>query len=227
VSAEGIAVKFGPFGEFVLDYEPFRTLESWGPYKRCEGEPHTTTEGFFRGTLRFRGEHDYFHVEASRAKGTLVFNPEWSCDYRRAGTSREHRPEVDDDKATLVASVRRESSSRQKSITQLAVFGSREAGEKPFTAFWAVSAEVRGGVGISRSTLAGTRSDGFWFDYRAGTARVDPPSPFAGSARYLRRLHAPDSWSGDLTAPFLGLGRVRLAGPGFRAAMAPELPNFR
>src|SRR5690349_24076676 len=27
VTREGIAVKFGDFGEFVVDYEPFRTLE--------------------------------------------------------------------------------------------------------------------------------------------------------------------------------------------------------
>jgi len=219
VSAEGIAVKFGSFGEFVVDYQPFRTLEAREPGRRCEGEPQTTTEGFFRGTLRFRGERDYVRIEAARAKGTLVLHPRWSCDYGSAVASRARGREEDEDEATLVASSRRDP-------IGFGVFGSRKEDERPSTFFFAVSQEVREGVGISRRTLAGARSAGFRFDNRRGTALVNPPAPFAGSARYVRRPEARDGWSGSLTAPLLGLGRVRLAGPGFDARMAPRLPQF-
>jgi hypothetical protein len=222
VSREGIAVKFGGFGEFVVDYEPFRTLETHGPNRHCEGEPNTTTEGFFRGTMRFRGEGGYVSVDAARAKGTLVLEPKWECDYYEAAASRARGRRTGDeanDEANLVAFSRRDR-------VRFGVFGSREKGERPYTFFFASSQEVREGVAISRLTYSGSRAAGFEFDNRRGTAFVDPPAPYAGSAYYRRRPEAPDRWTGSLTAPLLGLGRVRLAGPGFNAAMVPRLPQF-
>jgi hypothetical protein len=220
VSAEGITVKFGSFGEFDADYQPFRTLESHGPNRHCEGEPRTTSEGFFRGTMRFRGEDGYVRVEAERAKGTLVREPRWDCDYYRAAASKAARDRgEDDDEATLGAR------SRRTGIQFLAI-GSRQEKERPYSYFFASSQEVREGVGIARFTFAGTRSAGFEFDNRRGTAVVDPPAPFAGSAHYLRRPGTPDRWSGSLSAPLLGLGRVRLAGPDFLAGMVPRFPQF-
>jgi hypothetical protein len=219
VSASGIAVKFGSLGEFDLDYQPFRTLETREPGRHCEGKPQTTTEGFFRGTLRFRGERDYVRIEAARAKGTLVLNPTWNCDYRSTAASSEREREENEDEATLGAVSRRDG-------IRFTAIGSRGEDERPYSYFFAVSQEAREGVGISRFTLAGTRSAGFRFDNRRGTAVLDPPAPFAGSARYVRRPDARDGWSGSLTAPLLGLGRVRLAGPGFDARMVPRLPAF-
>lgn len=226
VTREGISVKFGPFGEFDADYEPFRTLKSREPGPRCTGEPRTTTKGFFRGTMRFRGERGYVRIEASRVKGTLVLNPPWDCDYRRAGASRVPRERAaEEKKATLVA----QSGSRRKPIQFLAL-SSSGGDEKPITVFWALSHEVREGIGISRWTAIGARLPGdragFEFDHRRGTAFVDPPAPFGGSARYVRRQGPRDSWHGNLTAPLLGLGRVRLTGPGFRAGMGATLPSF-
>ena len=219
VTREGITAKFGSFGEFDVDYEPTRTLESHGPNRHCEGEPKTTTEGFFHGTMRFRGENGYVRVEAARAKGTLVLQPRWECDYRRAGASQAARERKADDEATLVATARHEK-------LQFVVFGSREEGERPYNYFFAASQEVKERVSIARLTFSGTRSSGFEFDNRRGTATVDPPAPFSGSAHYLRRPHAPDRWRGSLSAPLLGLGRVRLTGPRFVAHLVPELPEL-
>lgn len=218
VSAEGISVDFGSLGEFVVAYQSFRTLETHGPNRHCEGEPATTTEGYFRGTMRFQGEGDYVRIEASRVKGTLVLQPEWSCDYGSARASRTRTRAAN--VATLLAY------SRPDSI-RFGVFASREKDERPNTFFFAGDLEVREKVGISRFTYAGTRSAGFEFDNRRGSAFVDPPAPFAGSAHYLRRRNARDVWSGSLTVPLLGLGRVRLAGSGFVARMVPRLPEFR
>jgi len=218
VSPAGIAVKFGSFGEFVVDYQPFRTLMMREPGRHCEGEPAVITEGFFRGTIRFRGEHDYIRVEASRVKGTLDLRPKWECDYGSARASRAREREAGEDEATLIASSRR-------NRTRFTAVGSRSEDDRPFTYFFATSQEVREGVGIVRFTYARGRAAGFEFDNRRGSAAIDPPAPFAGSARYLRRPDARDRWTGSLTAPLLGLGRVRLAGPGFSARMAPRLPE--
>jgi hypothetical protein len=221
VSPAGIAVRFGRFGEFVVDYEPIRTLKTREPNRHCEGEPRTTTEGYFRGTLRFRGEGNYVHIEAARAKGTQILNPRWNCDYGKARASRALGRKADEDKATLVAW-----SPRRPRAIRFATFGTIEEGGKPFNAFIVTSEEVREGVGISRFTSAAARNAGFEFDHSRGTALVDPPYPFAGSARYLRRPKAPDRWSGSLSAPLLGLGRVRLVGPSFKALLVPKLPEF-
>ena len=108
VSPAGIAVKFGPFGEFDVDYQLFRTLETHEPGRRCTGEPRTKTEGFFRGVIRFRGEGGYVEVEASRVKGTLILQPQWDCNYHRPGvTSPTVARKVDDEEATLTAHSRR------------------------------------------------------------------------------------------------------------------------
>lgn len=219
VTPKGIAVKFGGFGEFVVEYQPFRTLEEHGPNRHCEGEPITTTEGFLRGTMRFRAEDGYFTVEAARVKGTLVLQPEWKCNYGTAGASRARGRDAGKEKATLVASSHRDR-------IQFSAIGARRKDERPFTYFFVVNQEVTEGVGISRFTYAVARSDDFQFDTRRGTASVDPPAPFAGSAHYVRRPDAPDRWSGSLSAPLLGLGRIRLTGPDFRAAMVARLPEF-
>jgi hypothetical protein len=168
VSAEGISVDFGSLGEFVVAYQPFRTLETHGPNRHCEGEPATTTEGYFRGTMRFRGEGDYARIEASGGK-TIVPRPSSSPSIRRSGK-------------------------------------------------WSPSP--------ASPTPAPAPPPASSFDNRRGSAFADPPAPFAGFARYLRRPDAPDSWRGPLTVPLLGLGRVHLAGPGFHARMVPRLPEF-
>jgi hypothetical protein len=219
VSADGIAVDFGRLGEFDVDYQPHRTLQTREPGRRCEGEPYTLTEGSFRGTMRFQGERDYVRIEAAQAKGTLALHPEWRCQFSSAMANRVHAREAKQDMATLT------SYSRSDSI-RFGAFGSREEGERPYTYFFAAGQEVRERVAIMRFTYARTGSVGFRFDNRRGTAFIDPPAPFAGSARYLRRPDSRDAWSGTLTAPLLGLGRVRLTGPGFHARMVPQLPQF-
>lgn len=219
VSAEAISVDFGSLGEFVIAYRPFRTQETHGPNRHCEGEPATTTEGFFQGTMRFHGEGDYVSIEAARVKGTLVLHPPWECDYGDARASRASARATNEE-ATLGAYSRRDA-------IGFGVNASRRTDGKPSTFFFASNQEVREGVAISRFTYASTRSAGFKFDNRGGFAFVDPPAPYTGFARYRRRPNLPDAWGGSLTVPLLGLGRVRLAGPDFVARMVPRLPKFR
>jgi hypothetical protein len=219
VSPEGISVDLGRLGTFDVAYTPSRTLDRREPGRRCEGEPRTTTEGYFRGTLRFRGEGGYVRIKADTAKGTRVLQPEWKCRHRNARTSWARAKQVNEDKATLTADSRRP-------WIRFGAFASRAEHENPFTYFFAASRETREGVQAMRFTYARTRAAGFRFDHRRGTAIVDPPAPFAGSARYMRRPDARDGWSGSLTAPLLGLGRVHLAGPGFHAWMVPRVRHF-
>lgn len=220
VSPEGVAVDFGRFGQFVAAYEPFRTLEVREPGRHCVGEPSTRTEGYFRGTIRFRGERGYFRVEATRVKGTLAHVPKRECDYPWAVASQTRaRRAVEDEEATLFAL------SPDKSIRFVAV-GSHDEGERPFNSFYAVGFERREGISVIRYTFARSRTASFEFDHGFGTARVDPPAPFAGSARYVHGPDVRERWRGSLTAPLLGLGRVQLVGTDFAARMVPRLPDF-
>lgn len=221
VSPERIDVEFGRLGEFVADYKPFRTLKERGPNRHCVGEPRTTTEGFLRGTLRFRGERGYVLVDATRAKVTLEHHPGWSCDYRNrsAAASRARSASEKADVASLAVR------SRDRSV-ELVVFGGQAEDGRNRAYFWATSQEVREGIGIVRFTTPGAPAAGFEFDHQRGTASIDPPAPFGGSARYLRRPGA-DRWTGSLTVPLLGLGRVPLTGPGFSAVLMRRVPEFR
>ena len=182
VSAERVAVKFGRFGEFVADYRPFRTLNVHGPRRHCTGEPKTTTEGYFRGSIHFRGEGGYVHIDAAKVKGRLFLRPEWDCDHRPAGASQ-----ADEDQATLAVRSRRDPIS-------FAVFGSHGEDEPSSAAFFASSSERREGVSISRLTLAGSGPAGFEFDNSARHRLRPPTGPvwrlgsLPASARCARQL---------------------------------------
>lgn len=221
VTPTTIDVKFGDFGEFVADYKPARTIRSREPNRHCTGDRWTTTEGFVRGVLRFRGEGGYVRIDTTKAKAKLTYHPPWKCDYpwARAETARL-RPEKDT--AVLIASA----GSVAKRRIGLLASRSSEDGTRPYTGFLATSLEIRNGIGIARVTWARTRGAGFEFSHSAGTALIDPPAPFAGSARFKRVPDARDRWTGSLTVPFLGVGRVRLAGPRFHARLVPELLGF-
>ena len=164
VSAEGISVKFGDLGEFVVDYQPFRTLKSHEPGPRCEGEPRTRTEGYFRGTLRFQGEGGYVHIEAARAKGTLLLSPPWTCRYGSAGASRAPGPEPKEDEATLSAG----SGDKSASIGFAALAPIEETPSK--AVFWAIGQEVRDWAASSATRLPPPVSTGF-----ASTTAAGPP----------------------------------------------------
>jgi hypothetical protein len=91
-------------------------------------------------------------------------------------------------------------------------------------AFTAFEQEKREGMTIARGAEAVGAGRDFTWDFQAGTARIEPPAPFTGTATFLQRAGGRSSWRGSLRAPLLGGRPFRLAGPPFRAKLIKGSP---
>jgi hypothetical protein len=218
VSSDGIDVDFGRLGRIAAEFSPTRTLERSDPPPGCRGKPWTTKQGFFVGTIHFRGERDYVRIGARRVKGELSVSPDWDCP--RRGPLRRAAVRAAGRAATVTAS-------RPGAGVSFRVFGLRgDDVDGPYTLFVGGVAEHREGIEISRGGFVATGTRGFQFDNRRGTATVTPPAPFSGSAHFARRRGAGNAWTGSLRLRLLGAGSIALAGPDFVAGMKPRLPKF-
>jgi hypothetical protein len=203
---DSLHARFGRFGE--LDY----TFTEDPVSKDCRG----LGKGTFNGTFTFTGENDFVHFEADRARGTLFATgspgckegpgPRLSSPHFRPGAAAPGR-------AKPVEEVTLSAHSRKLPIRFLLVFTTEYKGrEQAF--FNAFRQEKLEGMVIARGVQTSGGLGTFRWDLDAGTARLDPPAPFLGSAVLRPRSSGPPSWSGSLRVPVLGGKPIRLAGPG-------------
>jgi hypothetical protein len=151
--------------------------------------------GTFVGTVEFRGEGGYTSVRVARAPGSIGTPLPSGC----ASASRSPR-------GVELAAVDRRSGTRFEARTT--------ATGAAFLATW--RERLEGGVTVSRRAYAGAPRGTFDFDGDLTAAKVTPPAPFTGSARYLAAGSGTKRWRGDLSATFPGAA-IPLTGPGFRA----------
>jgi hypothetical protein len=162
--------------------------------------------GTFTGTIRFQGEDGYTAVEATEAPGSVGTPLPAGCGGGAASASAAW---PDPDSAVLSAANRRAGTSFRASTTDTGV------------SFLAVLKErLPGGVVVSRRAYAGAPPSTFSFDRGLGRARVKPPAPFSGSARFDASARGPARWSGNLRATFPGVN-LPMTGPGFRPQLGP------
>ena len=186
---------FGPFGEVDLHLRVKKTVHV-DPPRRCHGQGFLERKvGVWTGTVRFEGENNFTTASATRAKGYHeVRRGVFKC---RGG------------KFAGVLLTAGEPGSFAFSASQV-----QRTGAKPV--FEGSQTEPQSGVLISRlATVRGKRSQ-FTYDQGFTHATVNPPWPFSGAASF----DAPDSWSGDLTVEFPGVGTTPLTGPGDQAALS-------
>jgi hypothetical protein len=221
----GLKAQFGKLGLVDVTFEPTKTLENSKPPKQCKGEPWTSREGRFVGTIQFAGEREYVRVDATRAKGRMDVTPEWQCP---GGGWRAHlpdapppkpraRPEAKPDIATLTARSRQ----CRCGLVTFALLGRKGKGS---SFFFGSQIENREGMEIERGTYTKAAPAAFTFNHKAGTARLDPPHPFTGTATFKRRPGR-DLWRSTLRVPLLGADPLSLRGGGFRARLARDLPG--
>jgi hypothetical protein len=165
-------------------------------------------KGFFVGGFSFRGERGYTRARVKRVKGLSVRSYREVCRGPDAGPEPSNRPEE-----TLIAY----DQDAQREVGFRA--STRAARGGRIEEFAAVLTERSPHLTVQRvafgegETIAGQ----FSFDHEAGTASVTPSDPFLGSADL--NPTSGDPWAGDLAVPFLGVGQVALAGPGFKARL--------
>ena len=179
----------------------------------CGGRPSVRQDGVFRGTIKFRGERGFTHVDANSARGFFFREPKESCKGKshsgqssRPGYSLTARTKVPGGLLGFVASKSRPDS--------------EFAG---FTGYFAIELKHRHGMRVSRVAAASSRS-GAGFEMsgpanRPEAATVSPPAPFGGTASFSSTSDISAEWTGDLAVELPGAGMVGLAGPRFRSQL--------
>ncbi len=174
--------------------------------------------GTFTGTIRFQGEDGYTAVEATEAPGSVGTplpagcgggDPASASAARSAPGAASASAWPEPGSAVLFAANRRAGTSFRASTSDTGV------------AFLAVLEErLPGGVVVSRRAFAGAPPSTFSFDRGLRSARVKPPAPFSGSARFDAAARGAARWTGSLRATFPG-ANLPMTGPGFRPRLGP------
>jgi len=225
----GVKARFGKLGSIDVGFQPTKTLSVSKPPKECKGEPWTSREGLFTGTIQFTGEREYAQIEATRAKGKMNVTSHWQCREKRGpirlnGAPRLsipdplYRSKTEDEPATLNASSRR-------CRCGFAAFGIRHPNGRGPTFIYGAKAENREGMKIDRITYARPGPSAFVFDHEAGTATVRPPHPFTGNATFKRRPRGPDLWRSSIRVPLLGADPISFRGRAFRVSLRRDFPG--
>jgi hypothetical protein len=220
----GLKVQFGKLGVIDVAFEPGNT-RTYKPPKGCKGEPSTFSEGVYVGTIQFTGERNYVRIEATRAKGTMSVSRPEECPKRRSSGRLQPLPRPSsfsslqrdkDEEASLFATSR-----SCRCIFAAFALPERKRGS---TIFLGARSESRERMEITRGTIVETGPSAFTFNHKAGTAHVDPPRPFTGTATFKRRKGR-DLWRSTLRVPLLGAEPVDFRGRDFWASLARELPG--
>lgn len=78
---------------------------------------------------------------------------------------------------------------------------------------------------VLRSATAFTRiATAFDFDAQLETATLRPPQPFQGEAGFQRESNGKTVWTGSISVPILGGGRIALGGHDVVANMVRGIP---
>ncbi|HKO37708.1 MAG TPA: hypothetical protein VJU14_05010 [Solirubrobacterales bacterium] len=198
-----IEVGLGRLGRIAVDFQPSgRTrVTRLGPRDGALGCGRSVKIvrrlGTFVGVVEFKGEGGYTSVRVGRAPGSVGTPLPSGC----AGASRSPR-------GAALTAVDHRSGTRFEARTT-------KAGAA-FLATW--RERLGGGVVVSRRAYAGAPRGAFGFDEDLTSARVRPPAPFTGSARYLGGAADAGRWQGSLRATFPGAA-IPLTGAGFRAGL--------
>ncbi|MBS1883201.1 MAG: hypothetical protein JSS97_09615 [Actinobacteria bacterium] len=216
-----VAARFGRLGELDLRFIPGAGEGALG----CGGD-EGRQRGSFRGTIEFRGEHDYADVDAHRARGWFQTRPRSDCaDGPRRSGARSRAvasriAPIAETGAELVASTGRRLPDRFLYFSTT----NGEAGVRgDFSAF---RAERREGMAIERGAQVVGGARAFAWNLGTGTARVEPPAPFSGRGVYRPGADGRPSWTGSLRAPVLGGSPIRLTGAAFQTYLGPTLGHL-
>ncbi|MGN6200869.1 MAG: hypothetical protein ACTHNY_00490 [Solirubrobacterales bacterium] len=198
VTETTIAADLGRLGSIDLHFVP--TGRPKKEHASCDRQQFAFDSGFYEGRIDFEGEEGFTEVHASRAPGELRVGLSFICSggpaVEGAGghspgallRTRRHWP-----KGNLSFEVKTNSHTRP--------------------AYFQASIEERSpAMAVFRSVGATGAPAAFSFDVPAQSARMAPPGPFAGAARFERGGKTPGHLQGSLTVDLPGRSDVSLIG---------------
>jgi hypothetical protein len=201
-----ISVAFRPSGKTAVT-----VMRSGSGQGGCAPTRIVRRLGTFTGTIRFRGEEGYTAVETTRARGSIGTPLPRACPPQgEAGASRLARSPWPEPGTAVLAAVDKRAGTSFEAVTT-------DSG----VAFRATLEEhLESGVVVVRRAYAGAPPSTFAFNRALSWARVKPPAPFSGVARFDSTGRRGTAWKGNLRATFPGVN-VPMAGPSFRASLGP------
>jgi hypothetical protein len=203
-----IAVRFHPVGG------PRR--EAGFSIPGCRGGAIVKQRGYFKGTIRFRGERGYTAAHATRARGEAITHEKEIC--KRSPNERSLPQRL------IAARLQAFSKGRGRRVGfSVSTLKSAPANSRD-SALVSGIVERRHGMKISRYVIAFGRhvlTLGDSGEYPT-SATVLPPEPFRGSAVFERGSLGQNSWTGTLSVPLPGAGLVPLTGANFSASLCQK-----
>lgn len=202
----GIDADFGRFGSVHARFTEHRQ-EREPLFPGCRGRRRIEVQGHLEGTLRFRGEGGFATVSSNRMRASYERGFKETC--HSGPESKEDDQLIDVLEATGKTAAGTEVDLRATRLDSI---------DMPL-----VSASIFERIGrvlVLKRTLSTEQDSILEFSpaiHRPKTVTLGPTSPFRGSALYSALPDGKSEWSGDLRAPFAGLGMVSLTGPGFHA----------
>lgn len=197
VTESTISASLGDLGSIDLHFVPSGKTRS--ETSACNQRPIEFDSGFYEGVFDFRGEEGYTEAHRSRARGELRTWASLICSAGSDEGSGGHAPG-----ARLRLRRRWEGGKLEFEAT-------KNSPTRP-SRFRAELQEPHGDIAVVRAVSDEAGAAAFRFDVRAQSALVRPPSPFDGSAVFLRSGRQPGRLLGHLTLDFPGHSDVPLQG---------------
>lgn len=205
VTATRLAVNLGRLGRIDMQVVPTGAKEMLK--SRCSEDRLAVDAANYRGKFEFHGEEGYAEVSATRIPLDLHFFVDGVCagsgegEIRAAGLPGARlRARLGDRQNSLELELKK---NRPDAPTRIEVLAS----------------EMRNDIVIRRGVSGTVGSAAFEYDPLLRRARVDPPTPFDGSATYRRNAKPANSWTGNLTVDLPGRSNVRLTGAAVRTSV--------
>ncbi|HET9592515.1 MAG TPA: hypothetical protein VFP17_06330, partial [Solirubrobacterales bacterium] len=198
VTETTVSAELGKLGSIDLHFVPSGKPRLEG--SACDSPPVEIESGFYEGRFDFRGEQGYTEAHSTRARGEARLQISLVCG--GGGLSEGiggHSPGA---QLTM---------QRRLHVGRLRFEATKNSPTRP-SRFGASIEERREGLEIERGVEASAGPGAFDFDVPNQSARLKPPKPFTGSARFERKKGQMGRLKGSLVVDFPGRSNVSLSG---------------
>jgi hypothetical protein len=208
-----LSAKFPGLGRIDVRFEEWKVVHR-APPDNCTGPPNIVRRGFFRGTIRFRGEEGFTSVHRHSAPGRIIESFKQVCNggELKGGNGPEVKwTRLDASRGTGPIAV-------NFTASRIEIANASSA----LTGYYMSAVTHHDGLTVMAFASAQGDPSGF---VTTGTgvipsdATVEPPTPFTGSATFHLDSPHSSSWTGTLGVELPGIGEVALAGSTFSSAL--------
>lgn len=209
VTNEGIEASLGSVGRIAVTFVASGSIAEERSDCGGRGNFIQFDAGTYQGMIEFHGEEAYTEASATQVAVELEPFLDLICAGRGWGESI----------GSGLPGARLKVWSVSQRHPLVAQFNENHPGAR--MTFEAHMSERHAGIAISRRVEGVVPGRAFEFADGLRTARLGPPAPFSGIARFHRGAAQAARWAGSLALDFPGRSNVPLTGLGFKVTLVP------